>query len=80
VTGEFDDHAVQPEAYDLLIEQVAPGDEGELTDDDENSGDDDDDDDGCGCAVGGEGGDAALAWLLLTLATAFLLLRKKATR
>ncbi|HPM77766.1 MAG TPA: matrixin family metalloprotease [bacterium] len=80
VTGEFDEHAVQPERYHLTIEQVAPGDEGELTDDDETTGDDDDDDDGCGCAVGGDRGDAAVAGLLLTLTAAFLLLRKKATR
>jgi len=53
VHGDYDNHAVQAEQYDLLLEPVLPGQEGQLTDDD--NGDepvgDDDDDDGCGCGV-----------------------------
>ena len=52
VYGDFDNHAVETALYSLVLEQVAPGEEGELTDDDGPAGGDDDDDGNrCGCAV-----------------------------
>lgn len=82
VTGEFDEHAVQAETYDLLIEQVAPGEEGELTDDDEpdESGGDDDDDAGCGCRLDSGYGGPTAAWIWGALVLMLLVFKRKATK
>lgn len=58
VAGDFDNQALETARYRLTVEQVVPGQEGELTDDDDggagaaDADGDDDDDDNCGCGVG----------------------------
>jgi len=56
VAGDFDNHRLETALYRLTVEQVIPGQEGELTDDDDGGtgavdADDDDSDEGCGCGV-----------------------------
>jgi hypothetical protein len=51
IRGDYDDNRLQTERYSFAVEQVLPGQEGELSDDDLPSGDDDDHPRACGCAV-----------------------------
>lgn len=81
IHGGFDSHAVETARYSVLLEEVVPGEEGELTDDDTGFDDDDDDNDrACGgCGVGDAGdGSIALALLLASWAWFFHVRRRGA--
>lgn len=66
VDGEFDDYTISEERYDLKVEMVLPGEEGDLYDDDDSTGGSDE---GCGCNMTGDfnskATNARLAWFLL---------------
>jgi Matrixin len=82
IHGDFDNHAIDTAQYGFALDQVVPGEEGELTDDDEPASGDDDDDDsggrcaGCGVSEPGAGGASTGALLLGGLAALIWLRRR----